>query len=145
MSAPDYEMFPITHADGTVIERRADAIRAAIAEGWRGDTCPVCGKTVAGSGKGPHMAAHRRLIGDQPSKTKPKKKVQAKLKPKPKVQENAPKLAPSPVEMPPLSETLAGIIYGYVGPNVPVSMLAEINEWMMHTENLLAALTKETT
>jgi hypothetical protein len=47
---------------------------------------------------------------------------------------------PNPVEMPPLSETLAGIIYGYVGDTVPVSMIAEINEWMRSTEVLLDAL-----
>ena len=42
--------------------------------------------------------------------------------------------------MPPLAETLTGVLYGYVGTQVPTAMIAEISEWIAHSESLIAAL-----
>jgi hypothetical protein len=50
---------------------------------------------------------------------------------------------PDPVEMPPLYESLTGILYAYVGDTIPTSMLAEIGEWMASTEHLFNALTRK--
>jgi hypothetical protein len=50
---------------------------------------------------------------------------------------------PAAVELPPLYETLSGVLYGYAGDTIPTSMLAEVSEWMASTEHLINALTRK--
>ena len=47
--------------------------------------------------------------------------------------------------MPPLNETLSGVLFGYVGDTIPTSMIAEVGEWIAHTEALINALTRKDT
>ena len=167
---PDHEFVSITMAAGDRTRRRADSVRSAIAEGFdSADLCAVCSKQVSKQGQGPHMNAHKRLIGDAPPrparKAKPKKRANKvmdeaaeaarlrKTDPVAQVAEAAAnKGAPKKLleergmvaEMPPLFETLTGVLYGYAGDTIPTSMLAEVSEWMASTEHLINALTKET-
>ena len=123
-------------------------IRALLAEGPKTDTgnalveCRVCGHQVSKQGYGPHTTKHRRQIGDLDKKPKRKKAPHKLADPTEGPLKAEPKRS-NPVENPPLAETLTGVLYAYVGDTVPTSMLAEISEWVAHSESLFAALTKE--
>ena len=124
----------VTMASGQEVGMLHEELVAKISAEWTDSRCPVCAKYVQQAGHGPHMASHKRMAGLMPAKKQPKK---AKAKPKAK--------KPDPVEMPPLYETLSGVLYGYVGETIPVSMLAEVSEWMASTEHLFNALNNKET
>lgn len=141
--------FEVLLDNGLTARFTADEIRArldegpvAVEDGWQ---CLVCDKVTETRGAmGPHMAAHRRVIGDRPAKPKPKpKKKPAKTPTKTVVVDTTP--IPNRAEMPPLYETLSGVLFGYVGPQIPTSMVAEVGEWMASTEALINALTRKDT
>lgn len=107
------------------IERTRAVIRKDIELGLTmSGHCRVCNKQILPEGVGPHMVAHRRLIGDLPPvKRSPRKTEKRKYTKKPSV-----------------DDACYGMLSALVGEKIPLSMVGDVQAWVEDTKKLIESL-----